>query len=190
VYTLTASSFRIWNSSADIFVQIFCVFLPSLQISSASVRSIPFMSFIVPIIMKCSLGISIFLKEISSLPHSIVFPIYLHCFLKKALKKKKHSLLFSETLDSVEYTFPFLLCLSCLFFSQLFVRRPQVITLPYGISFFLGVWFCSLSLILCYEFLFTVYQALCLSQDLIPWIYLSPPLYNDTGYDLGHTRMA
>ena len=45
-------------------------------ISSASVRSIPFLFFIVPIsqlCMKYSLGISNFLEEISSLSHSIVF---------------------------------------------------------------------------------------------------------------------
>ena len=44
-------------------------------ISSASVRSIPFLSFIVPIsqlFMKCPLGISNFLEAISSLSHSIV----------------------------------------------------------------------------------------------------------------------
>ena len=41
-------------------------------ISSASVRSIPFLSFIEPI-FACSLGISNFLEEISSLSHSVVF---------------------------------------------------------------------------------------------------------------------
>ena len=34
-----------------------------------------------------------------------------------------------------------------------------------------------------------VLQALCLS-DLIPWIYLSLPLYNSKGFDLGHTWMV
>ena len=43
-------------------------------ISSASVRSIPFLSFIVPFFcMKFSLGTSTFLEEISSLSHFIVF---------------------------------------------------------------------------------------------------------------------
>ena len=43
-------------------------------ISSASVRSIPFLSFILPIFAwKCFLGISSFLQEISSLSHSVVF---------------------------------------------------------------------------------------------------------------------
>ena len=27
-------------------------------------------------------------------------------------------------------------------------------------------------------------------SDLIPWIYLSPPLYNHKGFDLGHTGMV
>ena len=42
-------------------------------ISSASVRSLPFLSFIDPICMKCSLVISNFLEEISSRSLSIVF---------------------------------------------------------------------------------------------------------------------
>ena len=41
-------------------------------ISSVSVRSILFLSFIVPICMKCSLGIYNFLEEISNLSHSIL----------------------------------------------------------------------------------------------------------------------
>ena len=52
-------------------------------ISSASVRSIPFVSFIVPICMKCSLGISNFLEEISSLSHSIVFLYFFALITKK-----------------------------------------------------------------------------------------------------------
>ena len=45
-----------------------------LLICSASVSSIPFFSFIEPIFAwNCSLGISNFLKEISSLSHSVVF---------------------------------------------------------------------------------------------------------------------
>ena len=113
--TFTASSFRIWNSSAWIpspSLTLFVVLLPeayltlhskmsgswwviipswlsgSLRsflysssmctcllflISAASLRSIPFLSFIV----KCSPGISDFLEEISSLSHPIVFLYFL-----------------------------------------------------------------------------------------------------------------
>ena len=42
-------------------------------ISSASVRSIPFLSFCAHLCIKCSLGISKFFEKISSLSHSIVF---------------------------------------------------------------------------------------------------------------------
>ena len=51
---------------------VYCCHL--FLISSASLRSIPFLSFIKPIFcMKCSLAISNFLEEISSLSHSVVF---------------------------------------------------------------------------------------------------------------------
>ena len=113
--TFTASSSRIWNSSAGIPsppLALFVVTLPKAHlilhsgmvgsrwvittswlsvslrsflyssvysyhlflVSSASVKSITFLSFIVPIFcMKCSLGICNFLEEISSLSPSIVF---------------------------------------------------------------------------------------------------------------------
>ena len=41
--------------------------------SSASVRSITFLSYCAHLCMKCSLGISNFLEEIASLSHSVVF---------------------------------------------------------------------------------------------------------------------
>ena len=78
--------------------------------------------------------------------------------------------------------------LSFLFFSQLFVRPPQTTTLPSCISFSWG-WFWSPPSVQCYEPLSIFLQALCLT-DLVPWIYLSPLLYNHKGFDLGHTWMA
>ena len=50
-------------------------------------------------------------------------------------------------------------------------------------------WFLSLPPIQCYEPPSILLQALHLS-DLIPWIYLSLPLYNHEGYDLGNTWMV
>ena len=72
--------------------------------------------------MKCSLGISNFLEEISSLSHSVVF---LYFFALIAEEGFLISLLFFGTLHSDVYIFPFLLCFSLLFFSQLFVRPPR-----------------------------------------------------------------
>ena len=46
------------------------------------------------------------------------------------------SLVFSGALHSVEYIFLFLLCLSLLFFPQLFAKPPQTTTLTFFIFFF------------------------------------------------------
>ena len=51
-----------------------------LLISSDSIRSIPFLSFIA---MKCSLGISNFLEVISSVSHSIVFFYFFALFTEE-----------------------------------------------------------------------------------------------------------
>ena len=54
-------------------------------ISSASVRSLPFLSFICThLCLKCSLGISNFLEEISPLSHPIVFLCFFALIVRKA----------------------------------------------------------------------------------------------------------
>ena len=69
---------------------------------------------------------------------SLVFPILffssisLYWLLRKAFFP---SSLFFGTLHSNGYIFPFLLYLSLLFFSQLFVRLPQTIILPFAFLF-------------------------------------------------------
>ena len=57
------------------------------------------------------------------------------------------------------------------------------------LHFFSWGWSSSLPPVQCHKPLTIVLQALCLS-DLIPWIYLSLPLYNYKGFDLGHTWMV
>ena len=98
------------------------------------------------------------------------------------------SLLFFGTLHSNGYVFPFLLCLSLLFFSQLFVSPPQTAILSVCISFSWG-WFWWLPPVQCHKPSSIVLQALC-PWDLIPWIYFSLPLYNHKEFDLGHTWMV
>ena len=135
--------------------------------------------------MKCSLGISNILEEISSFPFCC-FSLFLctdHWGRLYSL-----SLLFSGTLHSNGYIFPFLLCFLILFFSQLFIKPPQTAILPFCISFCLG-WSWSLLPVQCDEPLSIVLQAFCLS-DLILRIYLLLPLYNHKGFDLGHTWMV
>ena len=148
-------------------------------ISFASVRSIPFLSFIEPIFAcKCSFGISNFLEEISSLSYSVVSLYFFALFTQKGFVISPcYSLAFCIQMGM----FPFLLCLSFLIFSQLFVRSPQTTVLPFCISFSWG-WFWSPLPVQCYEPLSIVLQALYL-WDLIPWIYLSLLLYNHKGFD-------
>ena len=143
------------------FFYSFSVYSCHFLIFSASVRSIPFLSFIEPILVWNIALISNFLKEISGLSHSIVF-LY---FFDHWGRLSYLSMLFFGTLHSNECIFPFLLCLSLLFFSQLFLRPPQRTTLPFCISFFGWSW--SLPPVQCHEPLSVVIQALYLS-DLIP----------------------
>ena len=97
--------------------------------------------------MKCSLGISNFLGEISSLSHSIVFLYFFALITEEGFHL---SLLLFGTLHSNGYIFPFLLCLLLLFFSQLFARPPQITVLPFCIFFSWG-WSWSLPPVQCHE---------------------------------------
>ena len=91
--------------------------------SSASVRSMPFLSFIELIfVWNAPLVSPIFLKRPLVFPFCC-FPLF---FCTDHWGRLSYlSLLLFGTLHSNGYTFPFLLCFSLLFFSQLFVRPPQ-----------------------------------------------------------------
>jgi len=127
----------------------------------------------------------VFLKKSLVFPILVFSSISLHCYLRRL---SYLSLLFSGTLHSVGFIFPFLPCILLLFFPQLFVESPWTNTLPSCISFSLG-WFWSLPPAQCYNLPSIVLQALCLPY-VITWIYLSPPLYNHKGFDLGHSWMV
>ena len=100
--------------------------------------------------MKWSLGISNFLEENSSLSHSIVFLYFLALSTLEGFFFFNLGLLFSGTLHSVGYIFPFLLCLLFLFFFQVFVRSPQTTILPFCTSFSWG-WCWSWPFTQCYS---------------------------------------
>ena len=86
--------------------------------------------------MKCSLGNSNFLEEISSLFHFIVF-LYFFCTIH--WRRLSYLSLQFGTLHSDGYIFPFHLSFSLLFFSQLFVRPPQTAILLFCNFFFMGM---------------------------------------------------
>ena len=128
-----------------------------LLISSASVTSIPFLSFIVPIFAQ-----NVPLVSLIFLKRYLVFPIFcFHLFLCTDHwgRLSYRSLLFFGTLHSNGYIFPFLLYLSLFFFSQLSVRAPQTIILPFCISFSWG-WSWSLPPVHCHKPLSIVLWAL------------------------------
>ena len=131
----------------------FCHFL----ISPSFVRSLLFLIFTVPILAwNVPLISPVFLKSSIVFPTLLFSSISLYCSLKKAFLS---ILLFSRTLHSAGYIFPFLLCLSFVFFSQLFVKPHQTTTLSPCISFSLG-WFWSLPPIQFYKPPSIVLQAL------------------------------
>ena len=138
-----------WRSFLYSSVYSYHLFL----IPSASVRSISIL-YCAHLCMKYSLGISHFLEE--SFPFCC-FPLFLCIDHWRRLSYL--FLLFFGTLHSDVYIFPFLLCFSLLFFSQLFVRPSQTAILLFCISFPWG-WSWSLSPVQWHEPHSIVHQAL------------------------------
>ena len=124
-----------------------------------------------PFFRKHSLDNSSFLKEISSLSHSIVFPMSVDCSLKKA-SLSLLAVLWNSASSWVYVSLPPLTFLSLL--SSAICKASSDNHLAFLHFFFFGmVW--SLPPVQFYEPLFIVLQALFL-PDLIPSIYLSLPL--------------
>ena len=168
------------------FIKIFSVYSGHLfLVSSLSVRSIMFLSFIVPIFAWNAHFVCL-----SFLKRSLVFPILLFSSISLHWSLRNVSyltLLFFGTVHSGGYIFPFLFAFcfsSFLSYLQSLLRQSFCL-----FAFLLLEWFWSLPPVQCLEPPSIVLQVLCLS-DLIPWICLSLPLYNGTGFDLGHTWMV
>ena len=148
-----------WSWSSFLYSSVYSCHL--FFISSASVRSIPFLSFIEPIF-----AWNVPLVSLIFLQRSLVFPILLFSSISLhwLLRTSFLSLLaIFGTLHSDAYIFLFLLCFSLLFL-QLFVRPPQTAILLFFISFPWG-WSWSLSPVHCHEPLFIVHQAV---WNLVP----------------------
>ena len=103
-----------------------------LLLSSASVRSLMFLSFIVPIFAwNVPLISSSFLKRSVVFPIALFSPISLHYSLRKAFLPLTYLWNFAFSLMYLSLS-PLL---SLVFFPLLFVRIPQETTLPSCISF-------------------------------------------------------
>ena len=197
------------------FVQFFCVFLPPLLNIFASIKSIPFLSFIEPIFAwNVPLVYLIYLKRSLVFPVLLFPSISLHWSLRKAFSSLL-TILWNSAFRWVYLSFSPLPFISLL--SQLLVRPPQIAILPF--CFFLGMVFDNClqynvqNIIIsdCSHFAFLhffsmgmvlitasctmprtfVYSSLgTLSSRSNPLNVLSLLLYNQKGFDLGYTWMA
>ena len=154
-------------------------------ISSTSVRSLPFLSFIVSIFPW-----NVPLMSLILLKRFLVFPILLFSLflcIDHWGRLSYLSLLFFGTLYSGGYIFSF----SPLpFASLLFLAICKAFwDNHFAFLHFFFLWMVLITASCPVSRTSIVLQALCLS-DLIPWMYLSLPLYNCKGFDLGHTWMV
>ena len=122
----------LFNSSVYSY-QLSLISCHFILISSASFRFTPFLSLLCPSLHEMLPSISDFLEQITSLFHSVVFHYIFVCFVHSG-KLSYLSLLFFGTVYSNGYIIPFLICLSLLFFSHLFVR-PQTAVWNFCTSF-------------------------------------------------------
>jgi len=154
-------------------------------ISSASVRPIPFLSFIVIIFSwNVPLVSLIFLKRSLAFLILLLSSISLHWLLRKPFLSLL-ALLWNSVLKWV-YLSSSPLPLASLLFSAL-CKAYSDNHFAFLHFFFLGMVlitaFCTMSQI-------SIHSSSGSLSDLIPWIYLSLPLYNCKGFDLGHIWMV
>ena len=120
----------------------------------------------------------------SSLSHSTVFLSSFALITEKGfLISPCYSL---ELCIQMGISFLFSFAFSFSIFPLLFIRPPQTAILLFCISFSWG-WSWFLSPVQCHEPLSIVFRHSV--YQIIPWIYLSLPLYNCKGFNLGHTWM-
>ena len=125
-----------------IFFYIFCVFSPLLLNISASLRSMPFLSFILPIFAWNVVLVSlIFLKRFLVFP-ILCFPLFISIDHWGSLSYL--SLIFFWTLHSHGHIFPFLLCFPLLFTAICKVSSDNLF-FAFLHFFFLGMASCTVS---------------------------------------------
>ena len=164
------------------FVQFSVYSCHLFLISSTSVRSIPFLSFIEPIFcMKCSLGISKFLEGISSLSHFIVF-----LFFFTLITEEGFLICLCYFLElCFQLRISFLFSFASLLFTAIF-KASSDSHFPFLNLVFLGMVLIPVS---CTVLWTSIHSSSGTLSDLTPWIYFSLPLCNHKGFDLGHTWM-
>ena len=132
--------------------------------------------------MKCSLGISNFLEEISGLSHSIVF---LYFFALTTEEGFLISPCYSLEL-CIHMGISFLFRFAFFLFSAI-CKGSSDSHFAFLHFFFLGMVLITVS---CTVLWTSIHSSSGTLSDLIPWIYLSLSLYNGKGFDLGYTWMV
>ena len=132
--------------------------------------------------MKCSLGISNFLEEISGLPHSIVF-LYFFALITEEGFLISPAIPWNSAFKWV-YLSSSPLPLALLFSATF--KALSDIHFAFLHFFFLGMILITASGTMLRT---SVHSSSGTLSDLIPWIYLSLPLYSRKGFDLGHSWM-
>ena len=168
-----------------IFLYSSSVYSCLLLIFYASVRSIPFLSFIVPIFSwNVPLVSLIFLKR------SLVFLILLFSSISLHWSQSKAFLALLAILWNSAFRWVYLyfspLSFTSLLFSDI-CKASSDNHFAFLYFFFLGM---VLNTASCTMSRTSVHSSSGTLSDLIPWIYLSLPLYNCKGSDLGHTWMV
>ena len=131
--------------------------------------------------MKCSLGISNFFEEISSLSHSIIF-LYLFELITEEgfLNSPCYSL---ELCIQMGISFLFSFAFASLLFSAI-CKASSDSHFAFLHFFFLGMVLIPAS---CTMSRTSIHSSSGTLSYLIPRIYFSLPLYIHKGFDLGHT---
>ena len=154
-------------------------------VSSASVRSVPFLSFIVPIFLwNFPLVSLIFLKRSLVFPILLFSSISLHWSLRKAFLSLL-AILWNSAFRWVYLSFSPLPLASLQFSAICKASSDNHFALLH--FFFLEMVLITVS---CTMFWTSVHSSSGTLSDLSPWIYFWLPLYNHKGFDLGHTWMS
>ena len=154
-------------------------------ISSASVGPYYVFLYCAHLCMKCSLGISSFLAETSSLSNSIVFLYFFALWVRNTFLYLL-TILWNSAFRWICLSFSPLPLASL--FSSAVCKSSSDNRFPFLHFFSFGMILITVTCTMSWTSVHS-FQALCLS-DLIPWIYLSLPLYNCKGFDLGHIWMV
>ena len=134
--------------------------------------------------MKCSLDISNFLEEISNLSHFIVFLYFFALITGEGfLISPFYSL---ELCIQMDISFLSPLLFPSLLFTTI-CKASSDSHFAFLNFFFLGMILIPVSYTMSQ---ISIHNSSWTPSDLIPWIYFSLPLYNDNGFDLGHTWMV